>query len=123
MELTENERLMLVRKKEEIYKISNELITGKLTAEEQISKINEIISLLSTIESYAKPDRELIYVTQCALHIIHWIQSGLDGGEMQINMFCTVVNSIKFDFTQRRILLPKKIVIHIENMISKITTS
>jgi len=120
MELTENERLMLVKKKEEIYKISNELITGKLNTDDQISMINKIISLLSTIESYAKPDRELIYVTQFALHIIHWIQSGLSGGEMQINMFCTIVNSIKFDFTQRRISLPKKIVIHIENMISKI---
>jgi hypothetical protein len=118
MELTENERLMLVRKKEEISKITSELVTGKLTNSEKIARMNEVLSLLSTIESYAKPDRDLSVFQRLVLRNTLWLESGLQG-DMMINLFCTSVNSIKFDFTKRRLKLADTIIINIENVLAK----
>ena len=70
MELTEAERLMLVNKKIEISKITSELLTNKeLTKSEKISKMNEILSLLSTIESYAETDRDLLAIRKSVIMI------------------------------------------------------
>jgi len=86
MELSENDRLMLVKKKEKISKITSELVKGELSDHEKIAKINEILSLLSTIESYAKPDRDLSAFQRLAIHITYWLESGLDGSAL-INIF------------------------------------
>jgi len=104
MELSENERIMLVKKKEEIFKITSDLVKGELTKSEKISKINEIISLLSIIESYAEPDRDLSVFPRFAIHITSWLEVGMDASIL-IDIFCTAANSIKFDFTKRRFLI------------------
>jgi hypothetical protein len=114
MELSENERLMLVKKKEEIFKISDQLLTGKLSASEKISKMNEILSLLSTIEGYAKPDRDLSVLPRIVLEDILCLKSGMDA-ELKIALFCTIVNSIKFDFTKKKPIV--SIPVHIKELI------
>jgi len=100
MELSENERLMLVRKKEEISKIISEIKTSNLNIPQKIAKINEVISLLSTIESYAKPDRDLSAFSKLAIQISYMLESGFDS-DVTIDIFCTAANSVKFDFTKR----------------------
>ncbi|MEN6444032.1 MAG: hypothetical protein WC391_03420 [Methanoregula sp.] len=104
MELSENERLMLVKKKEEICKITSELKTGKLNNSQKIAKINEVISLLSTIESYAKPDRDLSAFSRLAIQISHFLEIGFDA-DVTIDIFCTAANSVKFDFTKRGLII------------------
>ena len=60
MEPTENERLMLVDKKDEIRNLTAEIMEtmnepGQVTNIK--SKITDILSILSTIRSYAKPPK------------------------------------------------------------------
>ena len=100
MELSENERLMLVKKKEDIFKITSELLTKDLINSEKISKMNEILSILSIIESYAKPDRDLSVFTRIVIHITVGLEAGIDVS-LRISQFCSAVNSIKFDFTKK----------------------
>jgi hypothetical protein len=104
MELSENERLMLVRKKEEISKLTSELVESNLNNKQTIAKINEVISLLSTIGSYAKADRDLTAFTRLALQITTRIESGMNAN-LLIDAFCTAANSVKFDFTKRGLKL------------------
>jgi hypothetical protein len=109
MELSEDERLMLVKKKEEIFKITHDLVTLNLNKYEKISKMNEILSLLSTIESYAKPDRNLGVFQEYVNSISGMLHMGIDS-DVLTSTFCTAVNSIKFDFTKTgvRISIPIK---------------
>jgi hypothetical protein len=110
MEISENERMILIKKKEEIFKITSELLTRVMNNSEKISKMNEILSLISTIESYAKPDRDLSVFPRAVLHISVWQESGMDTSFL-IETFCAGVNSIKFDFTKKglTISIPVKI--------------
>jgi len=102
--LSENERLMLVKKKEEIYKITNELLTKQLTKSEKISKMNEILSLLSTIESYAKPDRDLSNFQEYVTKIAAMMEIGIESPVL-ISNYCAAVNSIRFDFTKKSLII------------------
>jgi len=67
MELTEKERLMLVKKKEQIQKLTSEILDTfeKITNLDQMveikKKINHIISILSIIGIYTKPKINLEY--------------------------------------------------------------
>jgi len=118
MELSENERLMLVKKKEEIFKITAELLTETISTSEKISKMNEILSLLSTIESYAKPDRDLSVFSRLVLQITLRLETGMDAS-LSVSAFCTLVNSIKFDFTKKGLIISIPIQIK-EAILSKI---
>jgi hypothetical protein len=95
---------MLVKKKEEIFKITDVLLTGTLNNSEKISKINEIISILSTIAGYAKADRDLSNFTRLAIQITSWLEMEMDAS-LLITIFCTAANSIKFDFTKRGLII------------------
>jgi hypothetical protein len=110
MELSENERQILVGIKKEIYQITAELLTENISNTEKMTKLNKILSLLSTIESYAKPDRDLSVFPTYVTQIMVWIESGMDV-RLRIAVFCTAVNSIKFDFTKKglKISIPIKI--------------
>jgi len=110
MELSETERLMLVQKKEKIFQITSALLTGTNSKSEKISKMNEILSLLSTIESYAKPDRDLFIFQDHVNKVTALMETGVDT-RLLISIFCTGVNSIKFDFTKKglKISIPIKI--------------
>ena len=110
MELSENERLMLVGIKNEIFQITAALLTERLSNAEKFTKMNKILSLLSIMESYAKPDRDLSVFSTYVTQIMVWMESGMDE-RLRINVFCTAVNSIKFDFTKKglKISIPIKI--------------
>jgi hypothetical protein len=100
MDLSENERLLLVKKKERIFKITSELMTKEMTILETKSKINEIVSLLSTIECYAKTNRVLSAFTHVALEINTMFLDNSFRPTKMISAFCIAANSVKFDFTK-----------------------
>ncbi len=114
MEISEDERLMLVKKKEEIFEITSEIIRLYEPGKNQIeikNKLNQILSLLSTMAGYAKPDRDLNGFTKFVIHLsINLDTKGYDTG-VSLQAFCTIVNSIKFDFTKNGLIisLPLKI--------------
>jgi len=142
MELSENERIMLVKKKEEIAQITDEILDiyqKRGSRKKVIKKMNHVLSLLSTIESYAKPDRDLSHLSRLVIAISHNPFVPIDHPvfnfvkadeipdhvpecfpEGYVILFCTAVNSIKFDFTKRRMKLPETIIVNIENVLAKI---
>ena len=110
MELTEKERLMLVGKKEEIRKLTEEILdlsVDQVKNELEIKKrITGIFSLISTIASYAKPkDYDFNRLNLMAYTANHAHFSFL------LEAFCDNVNSITFDFTKKglKITLPKNL--------------
>ena len=108
MELTETERIMLVGKKEEIRKLSEEILdlaTDLNKNELKIKKkITGILSLISTIASYSKSKNY-------DLERITYMANMLNCVNMQflLEIFCNNVNSIRFDFTRKdlKIIIPK----------------
>ncbi len=105
--LTETERLLLVGKKDEIRKLTEEILdlsTCPKDSETEIKKkITGILSLISVIASYSKPKN-------CDLNEIRLMANLLDSVPMQflLEIFCNTVNSIRFDFTRRdlKIVIP-----------------
>lgn len=117
MELTEKERLMLVGKKEEIRKLTTEILDIMDDPKKQSGvkkKITSILSLLSTIASYSdSKNYNLDAFTQMANVIFTF---GLERHEelrpltvFEIETFCNYVNSIQFEFTRKdfKIRIPK----------------
>ena len=110
MEITEKEREMLVGKKEEIRKLTEEIIDlsiDQVKNEIEIKKrITGIFSLISTIASYAKPKdydfNRLNLMVNTANHT---------NFRFLLEAFCNDVNSITFDFTKKglKITLPKNL--------------
>jgi len=112
MELSENERLMLVKKKGEIFKLTSEILTNydpRGSSTEIVNKLNQILSLLSTIESYAKPDRNLNNITRYVMHLTGILNTSGYDASLSLQTFCIIVNSIKFDFTKNvlKLHIPK----------------
>jgi hypothetical protein len=120
MELSENERLMLIKKKEEIFEITSEIIKTYEPRENQIeikNKLNQILSLLSTMAGYAKPDRDLNTFTKFVIDLsINLDTPGYDTG-VSLQAFCTIVNSIKFDITKKGLII--SIPLKIEAILNK----
>ena len=114
MELSENERERLVKKKEEIFKITSEIINNYEPGENQIEikdKLNHVLSLLTTIAGYAEPDRDLNSFTKFVIHLSLNLETPGYDTSLSLQAFCTIANSIKFDFTKKRfkITIPVKI--------------
>jgi len=127
MELSEKERLMLVEKKEQIQKLTSEILDTfeKITNLDQMveikKKINHIISILSIIGSYAKPKMNLEYYESAAnlifykLYLLERIcqlnpnSDWKDAIRTNIEEFCTHANAIQFEFTKSgiKIHIPK----------------
>lgn len=118
MELTEKERLMLVGNKKEIQKLTSEIL-GIMDDPEEATKIKRkitnILSILSTIGSYAKPKDDLGVFSTMAESIFADL-TDLPTPEFlwlfvvkRIEKFCIYTNSIQFDFTRKdfRIIIPK----------------
>src|SRR5208283_2040841 len=94
LELSESEQLLLVGKKEEISKITSELLTNsELSKSEKISKMNEILSLLSTIESYANMHRDMNAIQKTVIMISYLLDFDEEACGL-IKIFCTAVNTI-----------------------------
>jgi len=117
MELTEKERLMLVEKKEEIRKLTTEILDIMDDPKKQSEvkkKITSILSLLSTIASYSNSKNyNLDAFTQMA-NVIFTFGIGRHGElrpltVFEIETFCNYVNSIQFEFTRKdfKIRIPK----------------
>lgn len=121
MELTEKERLMLVENKKEIQKLTSEIL-GIMDDPEQATKIKRkitnILSILSTIGSYAKSrDYDLSLFSTMAENIFSDISGRYSQDEFfwntfvnkKIEKFCIYTNSIQFDFTRKdfRVIIPK----------------
>lgn len=119
MQITETERLMLVKKKEEICGVTFEIlkIANDPQKEIEIKKdMTLILSLLSTIASYANPKNHDLDAIEDMVNII---TSQLDFGnftlaECMLEVFCHTVNSIRFDFNHKdgiklRVTLPKNL--------------
>lgn len=122
MELTEKERLMLVEHKKEIQKLTSEIL-GIMNDPEQSTKIKRkitnILSILSTIGSYAKSRDYDLDLFSTMAESIFGDMSGINIGlhadfywntvMKKIEKFCIYTNSIQFDFTRKdfRIIIPK----------------
>jgi hypothetical protein len=115
MEITEKERLMLVEKKAEIRKLTEEILEPAITTKkneiEIKKKVTGILSLLSTIASYSDSKN---YNLEGVNEMADSIFSKLDTenytlAELFLEAYCNTVNSIRFDFTKKnfRIVLPK----------------
>jgi hypothetical protein len=112
MELTEKERLMLVSKKEEILKLTKEILDVLKDPEQALEvkkKMTSILSLVSTIASYAEAknynlDALMRFATMISLEMDmlgkEWTFFGA-----WIEVFCNTVNSIQFNFTKRDIII------------------
>ena len=116
MELTEKERLMLVEKKEEIRKLTMEILDMLNDPEKEIEskeikkRITSILSLLSTIASYSKSKNyDLNRLTNAANIICVGLDLSKEVLIPAIEVFCNIVNSVRFDFTKSgiKIHIPK----------------
>ena len=109
MELTEKERLLLVEKKEEIRRVTEDIIdlsVDLLKNKIELKKrITGILSLLSTIASYTGSKKlnmhdfmraaQLISYTIDVNPLMHQVIT------LELEIFCNVANSIIFDFTKK----------------------
>lgn len=115
MELTENERLLLVQKKEEIRKLTEDIIelteNLKENRVEIKKKISGILSLLSVIASYTNSKRmDMLAFAQFAELLFYHNKLNFPKAiTTELEFFCNIANSIKFSFTGRglKVNIPK----------------
>ena len=115
MELTEKERLILVQKKEDILKLTKEILDIMKDPEQALEvkkKMTSILSLISTVGSYAKSKydtRNLWTSTNMIFAQMNVLGDQWTAMSPFIEMFCNTVNLIEFNFTKRdiRIRIPK----------------
>lgn len=120
MELTERERLILVEKKEEIRRLTVEILDIASNPENALEikkKFTSILSLLNTIASYSNSrnvnlDVYTKFVTILFNLISEEQKKGKDGWRLcqfLIEIACNFANAARFNFTKRgvKIYLPK----------------
>jgi len=115
MELTEKERLMLVEKKEEILKLTKEILGIMKDSEQAVEvkkRMTSILSLISTIGSYAKSKhdpRHLWASTNMIFLQMNALEKQWTTISSWIEIWCNTVNLIEFNFTKRdiKIKIPK----------------
>ena len=107
MQISESERLILIQKKEEICKISQEIleITGKEhTSREDViavkKKMVQILSSLHIIASYSSPNRNLDAIMRVSLQInsMSVVTNETILLPNYTEFFCTIVNSVEFSY-------------------------
>jgi len=118
VEITEKERLMLVKKKEEICKLTNEIMEIEHSPE-QITEIKKkmtaILSLISTIASYSNSKNiDLRRFSMATIILFTTMQLHKDAGTWNaviplIDTFCNIANSVQYSFTKKgiKIVIPK----------------
>ena len=118
MELTEKERLMLVKKKEEIRKLTTEILDLASKPENALEikkKFTSILSYLNTIASYSdSKNYNLGEVTEAVNELFDFINFETCAKEWilspkAIEYSCNYLNSARFNFTKKdvTIRLPK----------------
>jgi hypothetical protein len=114
LELTETERLMLVEKKEEIRKLTTEILdlASKPKNDLEIKKkFTNILSLLNTIASYS--DSKNMYLdkfTEVVNYLFALMKLEESGGlwaasPLLIETVCNYANSARFNFTRRDVTI------------------
>jgi hypothetical protein len=117
MDITETERLMLVKKKEEICELTCKILEfGKCDSKNSVEirkNMTKILSLISQIASYANSKNyNLDNLTKLEIMIsMEFNSENYLISEVYLNLFCSLVNSIRFDFTKKglKITLPKNL--------------
>ena len=125
MELSETERRKLVEKKEEILKLTTEILSAANYSEKALllkKKITSVLSAVSVIASYSDTKNyNLDTLTEAANEIFNlmWAPSHVNEAlapifwttnvASKIELFCNYANSIRFDFAKKdiKIYLPK----------------
>lgn len=119
MELTEKERLMLIEKKQELQKLTNEaieIVNGKRTNDKEVQLkkcLTNILSVISTIGSYTDSKNmnldASIDMVNAVLMSFYGQGIGWDIIKPMVELFCNYTNSIQLNFTKRtfKIEMPK----------------
>jgi len=118
MELSDKERLMLVEKKDEILKLTLEILDILSTEDPKQAtvvkkKMTTILSLISTIASYADSKnynlQPLWNVTNLIFAQMDLLRDHWTAISPYIEIFCNTVNHIQFNFSKRdlKIRIPK----------------
>ena len=114
MKLTEKERLMLVQRKDEILKLTIEILDIKNDPKQALEikkKMTSVLSQIGVLESYSKsknintgPLRNFTNTLFMNMGMSKdmWMILSTD-----LEIWCNIVNSIQFDFTKRDIKIPK----------------
>lgn len=115
MELTEKERLMLTKKKEEICGLTLQIL-DMAHDREKILEIEKdfIISLFNQIADYSRTKHNLDELTK-AINMLFLqmekenLRKVWHASKFTIKVACNYINSVKFDFTKRdlKINIPK----------------
>jgi hypothetical protein len=114
MEITEKERLMLVKKKEEICGATFQILAMVKDSKNELEikkDITLVLSLLNTIASYSNSkNRDLDWFEDAADMIFSQLDlKNYALAECMSEAFCNAVNSVRFDFTKKglKIHFPK----------------
>jgi hypothetical protein len=114
MEITETERLMLIKKKEEICGLTLRILEMAQDPEKELEikkNFTTIISLLSQIASYSKTKHNLNEltgeITQLFFEMTEEkvVQECWNVSPLKIEVICNFVNAVKFDFTKSDVIL------------------
>lgn len=106
MQTTEPERLLIIEKKEEVCRISLEILdiihqekTNVDDVMEVKKRMIQILSLLHVLASYGSPNRDLDAVMRLVLRFFALQNRDRDGylqGVSVVELFCITVNAIEF---------------------------
>lgn len=108
MELTEKERLLLVGKKEEIRKLTEDII--ELTTDinsnkiEIQKKVQGVLSLISTLACYTNSKLDMRSIVGLSEYISQLMQMEpcLErSSKTVLAFFCNIANTMTFNFTKR----------------------
>jgi hypothetical protein len=114
MEITETERLMLIKKKEEICGLTLQILEMAHDPERELEikkNFSTIISLLSQIASYSKTKHNLNELTtEITLLFFEMTKERVmeecwSASPLEIEVICNFVNAVKFDFTKNDVIL------------------
>ncbi len=114
MELTEKERLMLTKKKEEICGLTLQILDMAHDREKilEIEKdFTTIISLLNQIADYARTKHNLDELTKVINMLFIQMENERlhkvwHASKFTIKVACNYINSVKFDFVKRDLKIP-----------------
>ena len=108
MQLTEKERLLLVTKKEEIRKLTEDIIELSVdvrhNSTELKKRVTSVLSLISTISSYSSRSLDMRPWVALAEFVFNSIEKHPELPRVamtELDIFCNVANSITFSFAKR----------------------
>lgn len=114
MKLTEKERLLLVSKKEEILKLTNQIIENIHNIPDVVllkKNINSILAQISIIASYTdSKSHKLTEFNKITLRLFNDLGRFMDEDKWDlvrptIILWCNFVNEIQFNLTERKALI------------------